>query len=191
MSTFDVIRSRRTIRFYEQKPVPEQVLRDMIDGARCTSCASNSQKLRYVVVTSPDLVKAVFDETAWAGRVTPRRTPVWGVNAPAAFIAVTSPTPVGPMTQADAGAAIQSMQLIAWEAGLGCCWMGAIKRPQIQEILGIESTMDVMYVVAVGYPAEQPVSEDVDDVEKTGYYLDDNDCLHVPKLSAEAVARWM
>ena len=41
----NLIKDRRTIRFFEQKAVPEEVLRQMIDGARVTSCAGNMQQI--------------------------------------------------------------------------------------------------------------------------------------------------
>ena len=48
----------------------------------------------------------------------------------------------------------------------------------------------ILYIVALGYAAEKPVSEDVKDPEQVKYYLDDNDLLHVPKLSVETLTSW-
>ena len=87
----EALLKRRTIRLYQQKPVPKEDLRFMIDAARQTSCASNLQRLRFVVVTTPSTVQEMLAKTAWAALVKPRRTPVSGVTGPAAFIAVTVP----------------------------------------------------------------------------------------------------
>ena len=82
---------RRTIRFFRQEPVPEADLRKMLDAARRASCGANAQILRYMVIRDPELVEKVFYCTAYAGKVKPRRSPVWGVNAPLTFIALLAP----------------------------------------------------------------------------------------------------
>ena len=105
----ELCRRRRTIRFYQRRNVAVEHLAAMVDLARRAPSAANNQILRYTIVRNPDLVQAVFLHTAWAGRVTPKRSPEWGHNAPAAFIAVSALRngPVLPqMAYADAGAAI-------------------------------------------------------------------------------------
>ncbi|HQL09163.1 MAG: hypothetical protein GX617_16600 [Lentisphaerae bacterium] len=185
-----LIKDRRTIRFYEQKAVPEEVLRQMIDGARVTSCAGNMQQLRYVVAASADMAEKVFAQTAWGAMVRPKRNPEWGKNAAMAYIAVLGPSDAAPMVHADAGAAIQSMQLVAQANGLGCCWLGAIQREPLRKLLQVSPSQQVMYLLAVGYPAEKPASEDVPAGASLRYYLDDQDVIHVPKLAPADVARW-
>lgn len=192
MNIEETIKARRTIRLYQQKSIPKDDLCAMLDAARVASCASNLQRLRYVVVTEPGLVGKVFANTAWAGLVKPRRTPVAGVTSPAAFIAVIAPADAAPThLYADAGAAIQSIELAAWNRGIGCCWIGSVQKKEVCELLGIEDNMQLIYVVAVGYPAEAPVSEDIDDPSGVAYYLDDNNVLHIPKLSVEAITKWL
>ena len=191
MSILEALKARRTIRLFKQASVSSDDLRDMLDAARQTSCACNGQLLRYVVVKSSDDVKNVFEQTAWAGLVKPRRTPVWGVSAPAAFIAVVGPKDANSMTYADAGAAIQSMQIAADEKGLGCCWLGAINREKLHGLLGLQEKQEVFFLLAVGVPAEQPVSEDISDPKDVKYYLDDNNQLHVPKLTVDAITKWL
>ena len=191
MTILEALKARRTIRLFKQASVSSDDLRDMLDAARQTSCACNGQLLRYVVVKSSDDVKNVFEQTAWAGLVKPRRTPVWGVSAPAAFIAVVGPKDANSMTYSDAGAAIQSMQMAAFEKGLGCCWLGAINREKLHGILGLQETQQVLFLLAIGVPAEQPVSEDITNPEDVKYYLDANNQLHIPKLTVDAIAKWL
>ncbi len=181
---------RRTIRFYKQVDVARKDLEDLIDVARTTSSASNSQLLRYIVVHTPQLAQEVFKHTAWAALVKPNRTPVWGVSAPRTFIAVIAPVDAKPITFADAGAAIQSMQALATHKGLGCCWLGAINRQRLKEIFKLNDAQQVLFLLAIGVPDEKPVSEDVDSPDKVDYYLDDKNVLHVPKLDAKSVATW-
>ena len=187
-----VMRERRTVRRFLQKPLPDEELKHLIDMARLASCGRNAQRLRYVVARTPELVRQIFPHTAWAGSVSPRRNPVPDVSAPTAFIAVLGKASEAeqPLLQTDAGAAIQTIQLAAWERGIGCCWMGAIDRKAIHALLSLPEETAILYIIALGYAGEKPVSEDVDDPEKITYYLDDSDLLHVPKLTVEAITCW-
>ncbi|MBR7139429.1 MAG: nitroreductase family protein [Lentisphaeria bacterium] len=192
MELKQVLKERRTVRRFSQTPIPDEELHELIDAARLASCARNDQRLRYVVVRTPELVRSIFKFTAWAGSVAPRRNPVPGETAPTAFIVVTGKKEEAdtPLLQTDCGAAVQTIQLAAWEKNIGCCWMGAINRQEIHSLLELPAERAILYIIALGYAAEKPVYDDIDDPGKVKYYLDDEDLLHVPKLTVEAVSSW-
>ena len=192
MNYSDLLRKRRTIRFYRQMPVAEEHLLKMISAACHAPSAANNQVLRYTVVRNPDLVQAVFYHTKYAGRVTPKRSPEWGVNAPTAFIALSAVknTPaLSPMVYADAGAAVMSMAFQAVEEKLGTCWIGAFNAKEVTKILEIDKSEELIYLLAVGHPAENPVEDRITAGEGVAYYVDEYNTLHVPKYTAEAVTR--
>lgn len=179
---------RRTIRFFRQEPVPETELRKMLDAARQASCGANAQVLRYMVIREPELAEKIFHCTAYAAKVQPRRNPVWGVNAPQTFIAVLAPAG---KAEADAGAAVQSMEFAAYDSGLGSCWIGSFDHAKVNELLEPPEGLQVRYLLAVGYPAElYPVQEDITIEGDPAYYLDEEDRLHVPKYTVEALTSW-
>lgn len=184
------LKERRTVRLYQQKNVPDADLAEMIDCARVTSCASNLQQLRYIVIREMKLLKEVFPLTAWANLVRPSRTPEWGISAPRCFIAVIASANANQVIYADAGAAIQSMQMMAWSKGLGCCWLGSIQREKLKILLELPDDKQVLYLLAVGYPAEKPVAEDVEEGKSIFYYLDEQQNLHIPKIRLEDIATW-
>ncbi len=181
--------ARRTIRRFLQQPVSDEQLSGLIDLARRASCAGNLQRLRYIVIRTPELVHAVFNHTAWGALVRPRRNPVWGESAPPAFIAVTAPAGLPPVIHADAGAAIQTIQLAACAEGLGCCWLGAFDRTAVTELLEPGPETEILYLVAIGHPGEAPV-EELAAGGNVKYYLDAADVLHVPKLGTDALVTW-
>jgi len=188
----DAIRNRRSIRRYKQKPVEDKLLLELMDSARFAPSASNMQQLRYVVIRNQETVRKVFSQTAWGGHVKPKRSPEWLKDAPLSFIAVLAPAESAKNFKhiyADAGAAIQNILLKAVELGLGCCWIGSFKE-EVNSILGMGSDTIVMYLVAVGYPDENPVHEDINAGTPTKYFLDDKDIIHVPKFKAEAIVEW-
>ncbi|MDD4097527.1 MAG: nitroreductase family protein [Lentisphaeria bacterium] len=190
MDALQALTERRTIRLFQPRHVADADLAAIINCARVTSCASNLQPLRYVVIRTAELLNRVLAETAWARLVAPQRTPEPGKTAPAAFIAILAPADAKPITYADAGAAIQSMQTAAWSLGLGCCWLGAIQRQNLHQILRLADDRQVLFLLAVGYPAEQPTSEDVPANASIAYYLDDDKRLHVPKIRLEDLVDW-
>ena len=187
-----LLRKRRTIRFYRQMNVAEEHLVRMIEAACQAPSAANNQLLRYTVVRNPDLVQAVFYHTKYGGRVMPKRSPEWEYNAPRAFSAVsavkTAPQ-IPPVVYADAGAAIMSMLFQAVNEKLGSCWIGAFNAKEVTNILEIPEKEQLLYLVAVGHPAENPVEEEIDRNGNVAYYLDEYDRLHVPKYSLESVTR--
>ena len=184
------VHGRRTVRRFKQVQVRETELRAMLDAARLASSGGNIQPLRYIVIQTPALVSRIFENTAWGGLVRPRRNPEPGKTAPLTFIAVVSPKSGNNTHHADAGAAIQSMTLAAYSLGIGCCWIGAFKRENVDMILELPQDSTVIYLLAAGYPDESPVQEDVGAGMPVNYYLDDNDVLHVPKFTVDAITQW-
>ncbi len=192
MELFEALSGRRSIRRFRQLPVPDPALRKMIDMARRGSSGGNQQPLRYIVVRTPETVQRLFEQTAWAALVQPHRTPRWGKDAPLCFIAVTAPAKNAgtPVVHADAGCAIQSMQLAAFAQKLGCCWIGAFHKTEAARILELPPEQSVLYLLAVGFPDEEPLFEEAPAPDEVKYYLDDQDRLHVPKLKIDDAAEW-
>jgi len=179
MTVIDTVRTRRTIRFYQQRPIPPDTLRELVDAARFAPSGGNLQPLEYIVVADPKLVPQVFPTLAWAGHVRPRRDPPEG-KRPVAYIVVLLNRQVRSSGGAhDVGAAIENLLLAAWEKGIGTCWLGSVDRKELRAILHVPDHLELDSVVALGYPAEQPLAKEMTD--SVEYYLDDRDTLHVPK----------
>ena len=177
-----ILRKRRTIRFYQKKSVAEKHLIAMVEAALHAPSAANNQMLRYTVIRNEDLVQAVFYHTRYGGRV----------NAPTAFIAVSavkSNGQLGSMVYADAGAAIMSMLFQAVAENLGACWLGAFNGKEVAKLIETPDSEQLIFLVAVGHPAETPLEEQISIDESVAYYLDEFNRLHVPKYTLEAVTR--
>lgn len=188
MEKESIFRLRRTVRLFEQRQVSDETLKAVLDAARLAPCAANKQRLRYVVARTPEIVSRLLPLTKWAMLVAPRRTPVQGQSGPSAFIAVTGPKDGGVILHADAGAAIGYMQLEASRLGIGSCWLASVDREKATPILALPADHELLYLVAIGYPAETPVLDD--NATETAYYLDEGGVLHVRKLPLESIVRW-
>jgi nitroreductase len=77
--------------------------------------------------------------------------------------------------------------LAAMEQGIGGCMLGAINRPQIREDFGIDESLDITLVLALGKPGEKIVLVDVPEDGNTNYYRDEESVHYVPKRSLDEV----
>jgi len=183
---YEKIRKRRTIRKYLQKAVPEEALLKCVDAARVSPSGGNLQPLRYVIVNDPKLLKQVFSTLSWAVYL-PDYYPT-EEEMPRAYIVIlldkNGRTPIH-----DASIAAMSISVVAYDAGLGSCILGSVDREKLREILKVPEGLAVALVVALGYPAENPVVEPVKggDIK---YWLDENGVLHVPKRDLKDIIRW-
>lgn len=184
---FQQLLTRRTIRLFQQRTLSEDDFIAMIDAARLAPCASNLQRLRYIAVLSKEKVEAILTHTSYAGLVKPNRDPEIGRTAPAAFLAVTATGKPNSHLYADAGAAIMSIEFAAWNRGIGCCWLGSFMPSKVAPILDFPFPDRILFLVAMGYPAEQPCREDIVKGGSPAYYLDKNNTLHVPKFTTETL----
>lgn len=179
MDTYEAVTTRRSIRLFEQKPIPPDVMERILNAGRLAPTGGNVQPLEFAVVEESANRAAVFEQMKWAAYVQPRRTP--GPNQrPVAHIVVLVNEGVASQSGWSSGAAaVENMMLVAWNEGVGSCWVGAVDRDKVKDILGIPKNVSVFGVVALGYAAEQPVAEEMTDSHK--YWLDDDNVLHVPK----------
>ena len=185
-STYEKIRSRRTIRKYLQKAVPEEVLLKCVDAARLSPSGANLQPLSYIIVNDQKLLKKVLSTLSWAGYLPdyqPREE-----EMPRAYIIILLDEEISRTPNHDAGIAAMSISMVAYDEGLGSCILGAVDREKLSEILEVPKCLAVVLVVALGYPAENPVVETVKDGD-IKYWLDENGVLHVPKRDLKDIVR--
>ncbi|HZK71401.1 MAG TPA: nitroreductase family protein [Clostridia bacterium] len=185
MNTYDLILKRRTIRKFKQQSIERATLEKLINVARLAPSAANLQPLKYKIVDDTDTVKKVFENVKWAGYIAPTGNPAEG-ETPVAYIAILVDTEISKGDCGmDIGAAAQNIFLAALEDGIGTCWMGAIDRMKIREILNIPERYVLNTVIALGYPLENPVYENENGSIK--YYKDHDGVLHVPKRKLQDI----
>ena len=117
MDTITALRSRRSIRKYENRPVPREALETMVDCARQAATARGVQPWEFVVVTE----RATLDRLAEIGEYGKFLT-----QATAAVVVMCHETPYWPE---DGCAAVQNLLGAATALGLGTCWIAGAKKP--------------------------------------------------------------
>ena len=179
-----LIKSRRTIRKFEQKPLTKEQLAEYIDAARVAPSAANLQPLKYIVVQSKDMADKMFPLVKWAGYLAPDYNPKED-ERPTAYIVVCADTVIRKTGyEMDVRASVENIILAALAEGVGACWMAAIDRDEIRKLLDIPESYDIPCLVAMGYPKENP--KEVGITTGVKYYLDDN-TLCVPKRDMDEV----
>ena len=191
MDMLEFLRTRRTYRRFEQRPVAPEILTEAVDAARIASCGANRQTVRYIVVQSADAVAAVQPLVHWAAYLPPEQGQPKPDELPTAFIAVLQDDNLPGASDVDVGLALGSLTAAAWAHGVGSCIMGAINKPALTELLDIEEPQKLAFMVAFGYPAHK--AHIVPLTAETGvkYYLDENRDYCVPKRSKEEIAKYL
>ncbi len=185
MSVYDFILRRRTIRQFQAAPVPRPVLEKIVNAGRLAPSAGNLQPLEFVAVDDNEVRAAIFPCLRWAGYITPRGDPEPG-HEPAAYIICLVNLRVREKGyEYDVGAAMENMTLAAWEEGIGSCWLISVDREKVAEILAVPEEYRVDSVLALGYPAENPVAEELQ--ESVKYWKDEAGVLHVPKRNLKNI----
>jgi nitroreductase len=179
---YKAITTRRTIRRFKQKPISKSILKSLINAARLAPSAANLQPLGFIVITNRVTCAKIFPHLRWAGYISPLGSPTPD-KTPVAYIAVlVNKNKARPEYAAyDVAAAVENILLVAWERGIGSCWMQAIDREKIKKILGISGNYRLDSIVSLGYPDESPVIEKFRGSVK--YWKDKKGILHVPKRS--------
>jgi len=142
MEVLEAIRTVLAVRSYQDKPVPDDVVRRILEAGRMSGSASNRQPWHFIVVQDRDTVRKV---AAMA------RTGPYVAQAPLVIVVAIDKSIR--FAVSDASRAIQCMFLAAWADGLGSNWVGFGGLDGVSELLGIPSELDVLAVLPFGYPA--------------------------------------
>ena len=180
----DLIRKNRSYRrFDESKRISENEIFEMIDAARLSASARNSQPLKYYISLEENLNERIFSTLAWAGYLKNWDGPSKG-ERPAAYLVQMHDTEITPNFFCDDGIAAQSILLTAVELGYGGCIIASIKRERLAEILKIPEHLKIIQVIALGKPAEEVQIEEMKN-NHIEYWRDEREVHHVPKRSLE------
>jgi nitroreductase len=167
MNVYTAISTRKSVRAFRDKDVPQDVIRRLLEATRLAPSASNQQEWRFVVVRDPETRKRLAH--AANGQEFVGQAPL--------VIACCAQTDGHVMTcgQAcypiDVAIAIDHLTLCAVAEGLGTCWIGAFDEGQVKDILGIPPPIRVVALLPVGYPHDPaPVEKSRLSLEKIVKY---------------------
>ena len=157
----EAIKGRRSIRKYEEKDVPEDILNQILESVKWAPSWANTQCWEVIVVKDAD-TKEKLQGTLVKNPATKAM-----VQAPVVLVlcgklessgyyngAVT--TKFGDWFMFDLGIATQNICLAAYDLGLGTVIVGLFDHNKAKEILGVPEGYDLVAMVPMGYPAKNP-----------------------------------
>lgn len=145
MDVFKAIETRRSIRKYKDMPVPDDLLKRILEAARQAPSASNRQPWAMVVVRDKEQKRLVAKAC----------TNMDHVAHCAAFIACIA-EPIHKWYKLDVAIALENLSLAAWDVGIGSCWIGYFEEDLIKSVLHIPHDRVVVACMTLGYPDETP-----------------------------------
>jgi nitroreductase len=152
MDVYEAIKTRRSVRAYQEKDIPEDVLKRILEAARLAPSAGNRQQWKFIVVRDPELRKKL---------VPAANNQQFVGQAPVIIVAVAlEPDRVMscevPAYAVDLAIAVDHITLAATAEGLGTCWIGAFSQGEVKKVLDIPAHYKVVTLIPLGYPADSP-----------------------------------
>ncbi len=168
-----LIKSRRSVREFQDKPVSKDIIERIIDVARYAPTGHNNQEVRWLVVNDRQKMKELADVGADWMRWTAKNVPgmaemlvdpikrldagydVFLRDAPALVAAYAEKD--DPIVATDCAIALGSFDLAANTLGLGCCWAGffyfaAGAFPAMIKSVALPEGMACYGALMLGYP---------------------------------------
>lgn len=141
MEVFDAVRTLLAVRGYQDKPIPEAVVRRIVEAGRLTGSGMNRQPWHFIVVRERETLRSLGAVASSGSYV---------AQAPLAIVVATDKTR---FAVSDASRAIQSMLLTAWADGVGSNWVGFGGLEKAKPLLDIPAGLEVLAILPFGYPA--------------------------------------
>lgn len=148
-SFLELARQRVSVRKYRPDPVPEELLRKVLEAGRLAPSAKNLQPWHFIVVRDPARRAAL-------GRAYP---PEWFSEAPVIIAVCIEPANAWRRrhdgrcsAEVDGAIAMDHMTLCAADLGLGTCWIGAFDPAEARAALGVPDSVDVLALTPLGFP---------------------------------------
>ncbi len=156
MDVFQVIRDRRSIRKYQDTPVEDAKIEQVLDAARLAPSWKNMQCWRFLVLREQadrtKLLAAIPDDNPGKKAI---------AAAPVVIIVCADPAESDVENGieyyiADTAIAFEHLCLTAHALGLGTCWMGWYNEEQIKSAFNIPDGIRIVGLTPLGYPNQEP-----------------------------------
>ncbi len=155
MDVFEAIKRRKSVRRYQDKPIPEEVFNRVMEAARLAPSASNRQEWRFIAVRDKSTRRELADMAGGQHFVAEASVVLvcCGIDDGKIMHCGQRACPV------DVTIAIDHITLAATAEGLGTCWVGHFDEEPVKRLLGIPDGVRVIELLPIGYPVEDSIKE--------------------------------
>lgn len=177
----DIVKRNRSYRrFYQDKTIDRKELIELVGLARLCPTGRNLQPLKFFISNDEPLNERIFPALAWAGYLKDWDGPEVG-ERPSAYIVILEDQRISYSTQWDQGIMAQTIMLGAAEKGMGGCIIASVRKEDLGKTLNLPEHLKVVLVLALGYPKEEVVIEQMPENGSVVYWRDSHGVHHVPK----------
>jgi len=165
MTFQQLVKNRRSIRRYLERPVEREKILACIEAARLAPSADNVQPWRFLIIDDPEL-KAKFAQEVFSGIYFISK---FAAKAPVLIMILARldiiANRIGKQIQnihfylIDIGIAGEHIVLQAEELGLGSCWIGWFNIRKARKFLKIPRKYKIVSLMAMGYYEKRPTRE--------------------------------
>lgn len=147
MDVLEAIRTRRSIRKFRPKPIPDENLKIILEAGRLAPSASNRQPWFFVVVKDPERKRTLAKAAAYQ---------MFIADAGVIIVALGDHETSPKWFRQDPMIAIEHMVLAATDLGYGTCWIGAFDEEEVKRVLRVPNKLKVIALLPIGFPDESP-----------------------------------
>jgi len=147
MDAIEALKTRRSIRQFNEQPVPKQLIEDIVDCARLATSARNVQPWEFVVVTDAGTRGEIASHVPNGPFI---------AEAPVCVVVLCLD---GTYYLEDGCNASENILLAAHAHGLGACWVAGDKKPYsdtVRSIVNAPATHKLVSLIAIGYTHSKP-----------------------------------
>jgi nitroreductase len=149
-NAIEVLRTRRSIRTYAERPVERGIIEEIIDCARVAPTAMNDQPWDFIVLTAKEDLRQIPLMLGHGEFI---------ANAAFAVLVLARATDCA---LEDCSAATENLLIAAAAHGIGSCWVAGARQPYapvVAKAFGAPEDRQLIAIVSFGYPAENPQVE--------------------------------
>lgn len=154
----NIIKNRRSVRKYLDRPVPDNLIDKILDTARFAPTVWGHQPWEFVVVKNTETKKQLVKTSGNQN---------WMLGAPV-FIIVCINMKIAGVRFGERGEklygiqttamATQNILLAAESLGLGACWVAEFSENTVSVVLQCPDYIRPAAIITLGYPAEKPAA---------------------------------
>ncbi len=145
MDVFEAVQERKSIRAYQDKPVPRETIERILEAGRLAPSARNTEPWHFIIVTGKEKRKRL-SEGLYAKFVP---------QAPVVIVACGDKKASPDWYAVDTSLAVENMVLTAVSEGLGTCCVGSFDEADVKAALKIPANFEVLAMLTVGYAKEK------------------------------------
>jgi len=138
MSLLEAIFKRRSIRKYKRQPIPDDVLKNILEAGRLAPSANNLQPWHFIVVTDQKLKEGLISGM-WNRFIK---------DAPVVIVGCGDKR--SKWFTVDVAIALENMVIAAAAQGVGSCWIGDVDEGKVRRLLNIRDHLKVVAMIALG-----------------------------------------